>query len=342
MRLKRTSSELLVRFRWGTDGPMLPPAPATWSFSTDGLPPRDRAAALHALRERGILPLEPLPGCVPQADITKRILPGVGILSGTLGGLRQIGAANDREIGEDVLLGVNLAGVSTARQRGQEVTLRRGEAILVSCTEGGLAMHRPTLSHFLGVRLPHKSLAPLAANLDDATMRMIPAGNGSLRLLTNYVGCLGPAQISDSAELGHAIAAHILDLIALSIGAGRDTIAAAQERGVRAARLRAIKADVARHLADCRLTVTAVATRHGVTPRYIHKLFAGEGVSFSEFVLDRRLAAVHRWLTDRRLEGRSIAGLAFDAGFGDLSYFNRTFRRRFNATPTEVRYRESR
>ena len=34
---------------------------------------------------------------------------------------------------------------------------------------------------------------------------------------------------------------------------------------------------------------------------------------------------------------RSISSIAFDLGFADLSYFNRTFRRRHEATPTEVR-----
>jgi AraC-like DNA-binding protein len=34
----------------------------------------------------------------------------------------------------------------------------------------------------------------------------------------------------------------------------------------------------------------------------------------------------------------TITALAYAAGFGDLSYFNRTFRRRFRAKPSEVRY----
>ena len=85
------------------------------------------------------------------------------------------------------------------------------------------------------------------------------------------------------------------------------------------------------------MSVAAVAVRQGVTPRYIHKLFENEGGTFSEYVLDRRLCAAHRLLTNRRLADRSIASVAYDCGFGDLSYFNRTFRRRYNATPTEVR-----
>jgi AraC-like DNA-binding protein len=42
-------------------------------------------------------------------------------------------------------------------------------------------------------------------------------------------------------------------------------------------------------------------------------------------------------LTDRRFAGRTITEIAFEAGFNDLSYFNRTFRRRYSATPSDVR-----
>jgi AraC-like DNA-binding protein len=34
---------------------------------------------------------------------------------------------------------------------------------------------------------------------------------------------------------------------------------------------------------------------------------------------------------------RNISSVAFDVGFGDLSYFNRTFRRRYAATPTDIK-----
>jgi AraC-like DNA-binding protein len=35
--------------------------------------------------------------------------------------------------------------------------------------------------------------------------------------------------------------------------------------------------------------------------------------------------------------GRAISTIAFELGFNDLSYFNRTFRRRYSATPSEIR-----
>ena len=50
-----------------------------------------------------------------------------------------------------------------------------------------------------------------------------------------------------------------------------------------------------------------------------------------------RLDRAYRMLRDQRLSMLSITSIAFDAGFGDLSYFNRTFRRHYNATPSDIR-----
>jgi AraC-like DNA-binding protein len=71
-----------------------------------------------------------------------------------------------------------------------------------------------------------------------------------------------------------------------------------------------------------------------MTSRYVHKLFANEGLTFSSFVLGQRLARAHRMLSDPRRADRTIGAVAFDIDFGDLSYFNRTFRRQYGATPT--------
>jgi AraC-like DNA-binding protein len=42
-------------------------------------------------------------------------------------------------------------------------------------------------------------------------------------------------------------------------------------------------------------------------------------------------------LTDARSAGLTITGIAFSAGFSDLSHFNRAFRRAYGATPSDVR-----
>ena len=42
-------------------------------------------------------------------------------------------------------------------------------------------------------------------------------------------------------------------------------------------------------------------------------------------------------LRDPRFAERTITAIAYEAGFGDLSYFNRAFRRRYGETPSDVR-----
>jgi len=95
--------------------------------------------------------------------------------------------------------------------------------------------------------------------------------------------------------------------------------------------------DIRAHFGEGDLSVAEIARRHRITPRYIHKLFENEGLTFSSFVLGQRLSRAQRLLTNPHIAGRSISSVAFDVGFNDLSYFNRAFRRRYAATPTEIR-----
>jgi RhtB (resistance to homoserine/threonine) family protein len=127
------------------------------------------------------------------------------------------------------------------------------------------------------------------------------------------------------------------DLVGLALGATREVAEIAAGRGSRAGRLRAIKADIARNL-DGDVSAGALSLRHCISPRYIHKLFEAENMSLSRFVLGQRLERVHCMLTDPCHADRTIADIALAAGFGDLSTFNRQFRRHFGVTPSDVRY----
>jgi AraC-like DNA-binding protein len=151
------------------------------------------------------------------------------------------------------------------------------------------------------------------------------------------VGALIDDPVIATPEMRQLIVAQLCDLIAVTLGATRNATAVAEGRGIRAARLRAIKSDIEEHLAHGDLSPAAVARRQRISDSYIRKLFEGEGTSFSEFVLVRRLVRAHRMLTDQRWTDRSIAQIAFEAGFGDLSYFNRTFKRFYGTPPSEIR-----
>jgi AraC-like DNA-binding protein len=320
-----------------------------WRFSTDALPERERRAAVHALRGRHtVMALEPLPDVPVYVDFTRRRLAGLDLFTGTGGPVRT--ERTRRHLADgivDLRLFVNLGQGLIWFGRGREVIQHPGDAVLTSFAEP--ATQLPIDPHkrgpFFALLLPRAALAPLVTNLDDAVLRMIPRGTGALKLLANYVRMLKDDEVLATPALRRLVVTQIYDLVALAIGATRDAAAIAEGRGVRAARLHAIKADIADRLAQDDLTVAAVASRQRISESYVRKLFESEGSSFSEWVLGERLIRAHRMLTDHRFAGRSITSVAFDAGFGDVSYFNRSFRRRFGATPSEIRaeakYRQS-
>ena len=241
--------------------------------------------------------------------------------------------------GDDLLvLLIRQDGTSSVSQRGRDVSLRKGDGVAFLGAEPASAAVSEV--ECLSLVTSRTALAPLVGNdVAGKAMRVIPSHCEALRLVTNYAGILRQGSAPMTPELRHLVSIHIHDLIAMALGATRDGLAIAESRGLRAARLRAIKTDILADLGNPRLTVGTVALRQGVTPRYVHMIFEPEGVTFSGFVLAMRLARTYRMLTDPRFRLMNISAIAFAAGFGDLSYFNHTFRRRFDATPSDVRLR---
>ncbi len=106
---------------------------------------------------------------------------------------------------------------------------------------------------------------------------------------------------------------------------------------MRASRRSAVLDAIESHSGDPELRAGAVAALLKITPRYVHLLLEETGRSFSQHLLQVRLEKANAMLCDPRRHHRHIGDIAIEAGFSDLSYFSRAFRRRYGATPTTVR-----
>jgi transcriptional regulator GlxA family with amidase domain len=195
------------------------------------------------------------------------------------------------------------------------------------------------MSDFASMRLlaPRSQRAPLAARIDGAAIRPLARDSEALRLLTGYVELLRNGPALASAELRRLAAVHVRDLVALVIGATPDAASVAENRGARAARLRAIKADIVANLGRDDLRIEAVSRRHRLTVRYVQRMFEQDRTTFSEFVMSQRLARAHRTLTVAAPGGPSIGDIAAACGFNDHTYFSRCFRRAYGAPPSDIR-----
>jgi len=306
-------------------------------LSTDQFAERDRIEATREIFGRAILKcgFEPLPDIPFHMDMVLRALPDFGFSSGTCSAMNCF-VTSQLMSSDDVFLTVALSGGGVCYGRGREEQIGSGMAFVGRSTdEGRFYIH--SNSEFVNLRFPFNRVAPLITDLDAALVRPIPANTEALRLLVHYAGVLREEDTLGTPEVRNLVVTHLHDLAALALGATRDAAAVAAGRGVPAARLRAIKADIVENLTNRQLSIDSVAARHRITPRYIRMLFESDATTFSEFVLVQRLHRAYRMLIDPRFPDRTVSSVAFEAGFGDLSYFNRAFRRRYGATPSNVR-----
>jgi AraC family transcriptional regulator, positive regulator of tynA and feaB len=90
-------------------------------------------------------------------------------------------------------------------------------------------------------------------------------------------------------------------------------------------------------LHDPELTPQCVADHLGISIRTLHLRFKQIGQSFTQWVRDERLKACGVALRDQNQRGLNVSEIAYRWGFNDLSHFNKSFRARFDQTPTQWR-----
>lgn len=98
-----------------------------------------------------------------------------------------------------------------------------------------------------------------------------------------------------------------------------------------------IKAYIDQHLGEPQLGPQSIASAHYISTRYLHRLFADEGISVSDWVRYRRLEACRRDLRDPTLAGETISEIARRWALSSPAHFSRIFRDEYGCTPTEAR-----
>jgi AraC-like DNA-binding protein len=307
-------------------------------FRTNDYPERDRIEALCEIYGRIIIKQDVVTARDRALHLEASLLtlPGFALGFVTCSGISRFPRTARHIDNDDLVLNVSLRGGRHLLQRGCEIAVARGEAVVASAAEPGVVTLPPAV-RYVSIRLPRKAMAALIVERDIDVPKLIRRDSEALQLLLEYVRTLRNRSAFSSPELQRPVAQHVYDLAALAIGATRDATEIADSRGLRAARLRAIKADIAEHIGQGDLSLAEVAGRHRLSPRSVQLMFEADGTTFTDFVLGERLARAHEMLVSPRFAGRTISAIAFDVGFGDLSYFNRTFRCRFGCTPSEVR-----
>jgi AraC-like DNA-binding protein len=309
-------------------------------LSLDRLPARDRLAIYREEIGRHMVKweIEPAPDAPVSAEMVWRGLPDLEILTGEVGATT-MGRTPEliaRDPNDGFALALGMGGHWQTTANGRALDANASEATLISLTEPS-AVVTPTRSRFLVLQMSRAALAARIPNLDDAARRDIPRDLAAFRLLRDYIGVLDRQETLTTPGLCRAVSAHVYDLVALAIGASPDAAEQARRNGLAAAALHDIKSDIEASLRRPDLTVGMIAGRRGLSVRRVQRLFEATGQTFSAFLMERRLSLANAMLRDPRHRRQPIAAIVFECGFGDVSHFNRAFRRAYGMTPSDVR-----
>jgi AraC-like DNA-binding protein len=303
-------------------------------FSTRDLPERERISSWREEFGRSLLrvDIEPVSNLPFQAEAKLRALPGLRTVECSGSAARYYRTAVMVADGDDSIgLVVNLGKRATVSQCGLNVVLGAGDAVPILSHEPAVL----TSTHHLGVAVPRAALASRLNNIDDMGMRVIPRGTEALRLLTNYLSLVHDKLVLETPKLRDMVVSHVHDLMALAL-IPHPNAGGAGSSALTHARLNAALDHIAAHFQEPELKLAAVARDQGISPRYLQRLIETTGATFTARVTELRLQRAFALLTETCDGARRISDIALQAGFSDISYFNRLFRTRFGDTPSGI------
>jgi transcriptional regulator GlxA family with amidase domain len=173
-------------------------------------------------------------------------------------------------------------------------------------------------------------------NFEPAMQAFAPGGR-ILHLIAGMVPLITSRTEPTTQERRAAIGQQIVDIVALLLHPSRDGRALIESRGLKAARMGAVLQAIERRFADPAFSVEAIGHELGISGRQVHRLLEETTKTFYEHLLERRLLHALELLSNPLFGEAKIVKIAEQAGFANVTHFNRLFRARFGDTPTGVR-----
>lgn len=190
---------------------------------------------------------------------------------------------------------------------------------------------------YSAIVLAESGFRAIGTDAGSGVARRFSRTNELLRLIRAYVRLLAEPRTAYGAQTAAAIERHLTELVGLLASNRESGPDDPGEGSLQHVRRAAALAFIDRSYADPALTAGRVAAGLGISVRYLEHLMEAGGQSYSARVRELRLQRARALLETPQSDRRRIIDIAMEAGFSDLSHFNRQYRLRFGETPSMTR-----
>lgn len=223
-----------------------------------------------------------------------------------------------------------LGGDFRIEQQGSVAMLSPGDFAMVDARRHYALQTERTDTLWIGT--PHEMISRHVWDLDEMLGVAIPGSHGAAQMASRVLRAAFTAPAGAPDGEANRIVRGVFDVLGAAVDAFRIESARSPYRN---AVLRRIKAYVEQHLEDDSLSVAGIARNHGVSPRYLARIFQQEQETVSGWIWNRRLERCHMALTSAGAPA-SISEIAYAHGFKNLSHFSKAFKERYGLSPSAL------
>ncbi|MFG3295341.1 helix-turn-helix domain-containing protein [Streptomyces sp. NPDC048179] len=235
--------------------------------------------------------------------------------------------------GRQIFVAVQSTGRARVEQDGRATELRAGDI-------GFFETVRPFRTAFperfrLKIfAVPRRLLELGEADVGRLTARAVRPSGGLPALLAPLLERLADTSESYPTPTAERLAENVIDLVAAT-AADQLGEEPAELPGADGVLLLRIKTYIRWQLSDPALTPAVIAGAHGISVRYLHRLFAAEDSTVCRWIREQRLRACRRELAARPQGSVDLGQTARRWGFTGSAGFGKAFRGSFGLSPTE-------
>lgn len=244
--------------------------------------------------------------------------------------------AKIRQATEDYLLvSLQTRGRGVITQDGRDAVLGQGDFALYDSTRPYTLTFDDDFQQIV-LMMPGPSLRTALRDTQRLTARRVSGERGAGHLMIAMIGTLA----QDIGTLAPASATAVADSVTRIVVAGLASLpgaAPAPVSALTAYHRERIKTLVRERHRDPGFGVAQIASTLRLSPSSVHRAWAGEACSISDWIWSLRLDSARADLCDPALSARSISNIAFACGFNDAAHFSRAFRARFGCAPRDLR-----
>ncbi len=224
-----------------------------------------------------------------------------------------------------------MSGVATLNQGGAEAELIAADIALLDSSQT-YTIDAAGPIDALWIAVPRYRIEGRLAKPSEQLGQRIDGakGSGSLAsgLLVNAFIEAGRLPAHSAERVGNTI----LDLVALALTADASATSSRP-----ATRLQGALDYIEAHLCEPKLSPHQVAQAQAITTRHLNTLFSRKATSTAKWIRLRRLERCRADLQSNQQQTTSIATIALNNGFSELSTFNRAFKKQFGVAPSALR-----